>query len=240
MKRRDSCHTQSVAGQAEESEDRLTAPVLRLAIVDDQKMVLSGLQAWVRLADRRVEVVIAATSWAELLDHPGFPVDVVLLDLDLGDGIPAPLKISTLRRAGVATVVISNLADPAHIRACLGAGALGYLPKTESADEILHAVLAAASGDAYMTPSLATLLVTDRQEDAENVPVLSPQELRALILYASGLPMKSVARRLEVSTHTAKGYIDRVREKYTKAGRETRTKVDLHRRAVEDRLLTPE
>jgi two-component system, NarL family, uhpT operon response regulator UhpA len=218
----------------------MNAPRLRLAIVDDHQMVLAGLQAWVGQADSYVNVVIAVASWADLLDHPAFPVDVVLLDLDLGDDIPAPLKISTLRQAGVATVVISTLADPARIRACLAAGAAGYLPKTEPADEILRAVTAAAAGEGYMTPSLAALLVADREDDNGNAPALSPQELRALILYASGLPMKSVARRLGVSIHTAKSYIDRVREKYTQAGRETRTKLDLHQRAIEDGLLTPE
>jgi DNA-binding NarL/FixJ family response regulator len=216
----------------------MTAPWLRLAIVDDHQMVLSGLEAWVGHAGGAMQVVIAAISWADLLDHPAFPVDVVLLDLDLADDIPAPLKISTLRQAGVATVVISTLADPAGIRACLAAGAAGYLPKTEPADEIIRAVTAAATGEGYLTPSLAALLVADREQDAENAPALSPQELRALILYASGLPMKSVARRLDVSVHTAKGYIDRVREKYAQAGRAARTKLDLHRRAVEDGLLT--
>jgi two-component system uhpT operon response regulator UhpA len=216
----------------------LSGPGLRLAIVDDHQMVLSGLEAWIGHADGGVEVVITAASWADLLDHPAFPVDVVLLDLDLGDGIPASLKISTLRQAGVATVIISTLAEPARIRACLAAGAAGYLPKTEPADEILRAVTTAATGEGYMTPSLAALLVADREDDAENAPALSPQELRALVLYASGLPMKSVARRLGVSAHTAKGYVDRVREKYAQAGRQARTKLDLHRRAVEDGLLT--
>jgi two-component system, NarL family, uhpT operon response regulator UhpA len=216
----------------------MTAASIRLAIVDDHQMVLSGLEAWIGHADSGIKVVIAATSWADLLDHPAFPVDVVLLDLDLADDIPAPLKIASLRQAGVATVVISTLADPARIRACLTAGAAGYLPKTEPADEIIRAATAAARGEGYMSPSLAVLLVADRADDAENAPALSPQELRALILYASGLPMKSVARRLGVSVHTAKGYIDRVREKYAQAGRAAHTKLELHQRAVEDGLLT--
>jgi two-component system, NarL family, uhpT operon response regulator UhpA len=240
MNWRDSCQTQAVAEQAELAGNGTTHPPLRIAIVDDHQMVLSGLQAWVKAADGAVQVVIAAASWAELLEHPAFPVDVVLLDLDLGDGIPVPLKISTLSQAGVATIIISTLADPAHIRACLAAGATGYLPKSEPADEILRAVTSAAAGHGYMTPSLAALLVADREDNAENSPALSPQELRALILYASGLPMKSVARRLGVSIHTAKGYIDRVREKYTRAGRATSTKLDLHQRAVEDGLLISE
>jgi DNA-binding NarL/FixJ family response regulator len=58
-----------------------------------------------------------------------------------------------------------------------------------------------------------------------------------LILYASGLPMKSVARRLGVSFDTAKCYVDRVRDKYERTGREARTKIELRQRAEEDGLL---
>jgi two-component system uhpT operon response regulator UhpA len=118
-------------------------PGIRLAIVDDQQMVLSALHAWLGQADADIGVVIAAPSWAGLISHPAFPVDVVLLDLDLGDDIPAPVKISTLRQAGVAVIMISNLADPARIKACLAAGAASYLPKSEPAEEILRAVCAA-------------------------------------------------------------------------------------------------
>jgi two-component system, NarL family, uhpT operon response regulator UhpA len=210
---------------------------VRLAIVDDQQMVLSALRAWVGQADTSIQVVITAPSWAELISHPAFPVDVVLLDLDLGDNIPASIKISTLRQAGVAVIMISNLADPVRIRACLAAGAAGYLPKAEPAEEILRAVGAAGRGEAYTSPSLATLLVEDQEEHADTAPALSPQELRALTFYASGLPMKSVARLLGVTPHTAKSYIDRVREKYDEVGRKAQTKFELRIRAVEDGLL---
>jgi two-component system, NarL family, uhpT operon response regulator UhpA len=212
-------------------------PGIRLAIVDDQQMVLSALHAWVGQADASIGVVITARSWAELISDPAFPVDVVLLDLDLGDDIPAPVKISALRQAGVAVIMISNLADPARIKACLAAGAVSYLPKAEPAEEILRAVSASGRGEAYMSASLAALLVQDQEAHAESAPALSPQELRALALYASGLPLKSVARRLGVTPNTAKSYLDRVREKYADAGREARTKLELHRRAVEDGLL---
>lgn len=216
-------------------------PRIRVAIVDDHQMVLSGLQAWIEAENSDdVEVVVAAADWADLLTHPAFPVDVVLLDLDLGDSVPISLKISALRQAGAATVIISALADAARVRACLTAGATGYLPKTEPAHEIIRAITAAAAGTAYMTPSLAALLIADREAQPENTPVLSGQELQALILYASGLPMKSVARRIGVSTHTAKSYIDRVRDKYTQLGRETRTKLELHQRAIEDGHITSE
>lgn len=68
-------------------------------------------------------------------------------------------------------------------------------------------------------------------------PSLSPQEKRLLMLYATGLPMKSVARRMEIRLDTAKQYLHRARTKYAEAGRPAWTKVELHRRAIEDGYL---
>ncbi len=215
---------------------------VRVALVDDERMVLQGLRAWLMTQSAEVTVVAAVTSWHQLLTHPQFPVDVVMLDLFLNDNLPVEVKLATLRAAGVATVMISTSADPAQIRACVSAGAKGYLAKSESAEEMVNAALAAAAGLDYVTPSLAALLVADStgagaEVREATVPRLSPQEERAFTLYASGLPMKAVARRLHVTQDTAKGYVDRVREKYECVGRSARTKVQLYQRAVEDGYL---
>ena len=208
---------------------------VRIGIVDDHRMMLDALSGWLRSAADDIEVAIAVTRWPQLLVHPAFPVDVVLLDLDLGDEIPAAEKISTLVSAGVAVVVVSTFADPRRVRQSMAAGALGYVPKTEGVAELVRAVRAAAAGEGHLTPVLASMLVAGAELDGN--PALSPQERRALVLYASGLPLKSVARQLDISVETAKTYLGRVRDKYAQAGREARTKIALHRRAVEDGLL---
>jgi two-component system uhpT operon response regulator UhpA len=211
-------------------------PRIRVAVVDDHPVVLSGVRVWLERTDSLVTVACAVPSWSELLFHPAFPVDVVLLDLDLGDGIPASVKIATLRAANVAVVVVSAFGESRNVTACLSAGALAFVPKTECADHLLDAVRCAAAGRPHLIPETAAALVPDGEGPL--APALSPQERRALILYASGLPMKSVARRLDISFETAKCYVDRVREKYEKTGREARTKIELRRRAVEDGLLS--
>ena len=215
----------------------MDTPGIRLAIVDDRQMVLTAPRAWLGQAEAEISEVIAVLSWAELISHPAFPVDVVLLDIDREDGIAAPVKISILRRADVAVIVISDFPDPARIKVCLGAGAASYLPKSEPAEEILRAVSAAASGQAYTNPSLLALLVEGMKGRIEATPALSPQELHALTLYASGLPLKTVARRLNVTINTAKQYIYRVRRKYDAVGRMAPTKAELCLRAVEDGWL---
>jgi two-component system, NarL family, uhpT operon response regulator UhpA len=215
--------------------------VVRVGIVDDHRLVLDALSSWLTAEADDVAVEIAVTSWEALLADPRFPVDVVLLDLELGDGVPVGSKIVRLGTAGVPVVVIGSFADPRRVRECLAAGASGYVPKAEDAGEIPRAIRAAAAGEGYVSAALAALLVASEQDPAaEPPPPLSQQERRALVLYASGLPLKSVAEHLDISTETAKTYLGRVREKYAQAGREARTKIALHRRAVEDGLIAAE
>jgi DNA-binding NarL/FixJ family response regulator len=81
---------------------------IRIAIVDDHRMLLGALTEWIRQAADDIVMVAAVATWPELLTHPAFPVDVVLLDLDLKDNIPVSLKLSTLKTTGVATVLMST------------------------------------------------------------------------------------------------------------------------------------
>ena len=109
------------------------APPIRIAIVDDHKMLLGALTEWIRNAADDIRMVAAVATWPELLTHPEFPVDVVLLDLDLKDNIPVSLKLSTLKTTGVRTVLMSTYSEPAVVREALAAGAMGYLVKSEDA-----------------------------------------------------------------------------------------------------------
>ncbi len=208
---------------------------VRVAIVDDHRMFLEGLQR--SLADTpNLRVVAAVPSWPQLVRHAAYPVDVVVLDLELKDGVPPAVKISSARAAGAAVVVVSSFTDHGQVRSALSAGARGYVPKSEPVASVVDAVDAAAAGEQYLTPALATALLAD--DLGGSTPVLSPQELRALTLYVSGLPLKSVARQMGVHYETAKSYLDRVRAKYAHVGRDARTKVELRNRAVEDGHLT--
>jgi len=209
---------------------------ITLGIVDDHQVLLDGLGAWLRAHADDVEVAVSTRTWPSLLTHDRFPVDVVLMDLELGDGLPAAVKIATLRMQGVSTVVVTTFAEPALVRECISSGALGFVPKSDDAGVILDAVRAARRGETYLSASVAAALVDDGLHPG--APKLSEQERRVLVLYASGLPMKSVARRLDVGYETAKSYLGRVREKYADCGRDARSKIDLRRRAVEDGLIS--
>lgn len=206
---------------------------IRLALVDDHRMLLGALTEWIRSAADDISMVAAVTTWPELLTHPEFPVDVVLLDLDLKDNIPVSLKISTLKTTGVKTVLMSTYSEPALVREALAAGALGYLVKSEEASMIVEAIRAAAQGESYISAELDVAL--NGTEDG--APRLSAQERRVMALYGSGEPVKAVAYQLGISEETAKSYLKRIREKYRLAGHDVGTKVALRKRAIQDGIL---
>jgi DNA-binding NarL/FixJ family response regulator len=207
---------------------------IRLAIVDDHRMLLGALTEWIRGAASDINLVAAVVSWPELLTHAEFPVDVVLLDLDLKDNIPISLKINTLKTAGVRVVLMSTYSEPNLVREALASGALGYLVKSEDAGMIVEAIRSAAEGESFISAELDLALSAG---EVGGSPKLSAQERRVMALYGGGEPVKSVAYQLSISEETAKSYLKRIREKYRVAGFDVGTKVALRKRAIEDGIL---
>lgn len=209
-------------------------PPIRIALVDDHKMLLGALTEWIRGAAADIDMVAAVDTWPALLTHPNFPVDVVLLDLDLKDNIPVSLKISTLNTAGVKTVLMSTYSEANVVREALAAGALGYIVKSEDADMIVEAIRLAARGESYISAELDLAI---NAGEVGGAPKLSAQERRVMALYGAGEPVKAVAFQLSISEETAKSYLKRIREKYRVAGIDVGTKVALRKRAIQDGIL---
>ncbi len=207
---------------------------IRLALVDDHRMLLSALTEWIGNAADDIHTVAAVPTWPELLAHAEFPVDVVLLDLDLKDNTPISLKIATLNAMGVRTVLMSTYSEPNVVREALAAGALGYLVKSEEAGMIVEAIRAAAEGESFISAELDLAL---NANDVGGSPRLSAQERRVMALYGGGEPVKAVAYHLGISEETAKSYLKRIREKYRVAGFDVGTKVALRKRAIQDGIL---
>ena len=208
-------------------------PTIKIAIVDDHRMLLAALTEWIRSAADDIEMVAAVATWPELLTHPSFPVDVVLLDLDLKDNIPVSIKLQALKAAGVRTMLMSAYSEPNVVREALAAGAAGYLVKSENADMIVEAIRAAMRGDSFISEELDIAL----SQTTTGAPKLSAQERRVMALYSAGEPVKAVAFKLGISDETAKSYLKRIREKYRVAGFDVGTKVALRKRAIQDGIL---
>jgi DNA-binding NarL/FixJ family response regulator len=210
--------------------------VIDVAAVDDHPIILDSVAGWVRSDEGDIRVVATAATVDELLAGPGRDAHVVLLDLGLGDGTTPAGNVTAILAAGPAVLVLSASEQPLAVRAAMHAGARGYALKNEQASEIRLAIREVAAGRDWISPRLAYILATDNDIDR---PTLSQQERRALQLYATGMPMKSVAKLMTISEETVKQYLGRVRKKYSVAGRDAPTKLELYHRAVEDGHLPP-
>lgn len=211
--------------------------MITVALVDDDRMLTDGMRAWLGGVPG-LRLVATATTPAELLrpPDPELPYaapDVVLLDLRLGDGSDPVDNIRLLLSSGSRVLVISTVPDRARIIESVRAGADGYLTKDNDLPTLVAAIEDVAAGRGAHSPELAFACAYD---DSPARPRLSPRERQILLDYASGMTLKSAARRAGITVHTAKDYLDRVKAKYRQAGRQAYTKIDLARLVREDSL----
>ena len=207
--------------------------MIELAAVDDDRMLLSGLAAW--LADATDLRLVTTTDTVDrLLRHGTDGIDAVLLDLLLADHSDPADNVRRIAAAGPRVLVVSVVAEPDQIMAAYAAGAAGYLTKDRDLDELARTVRDIASGRDPCPPELAFAMAHDKRPGR---PRLSAQELRLLLAYVAGMTLDAAARHTGIRPATAKHYLERIKQKYRSAGRPTYTKLDLAARVREDGLL---
>jgi len=199
----------------------------RLLLVDDHAVVRSGLRMLLE-GQTDVEIVGEAGTAAEALAAVGsLTPDVVLMDIGLPDksGIEATREIKA-RYPGVSIVALTIHEDEEYFFKMLDAGASGYVPKRAAPEELVTAIRAAASGEVYLYPSLAKLLVRDYlsgERPAGDKPALdglTDRESEVLSYLAEGASNEEIAEALVISPKT----VERHRENIMK-------KLNLHSRA---------
>ncbi|NAZ81753.1 response regulator [Kineococcus sp. R8] len=209
---------------------------LRIAAVDDHPALLTGLRAELAALDPQLEFVATAGTVPGLLAAArGTAVDVVLLDLRLGDGSTPAGNVTALLAAGWRVLVYTEGRQHDAALEALRAGAQGILLKDRPVATVAQALRSVADGDTLPSPETAAAL----QHAEDLTSHLSPQERRVLQLYAGGMPARSVALRIGVTHETAKSYLKRIRAKYAAVDRPAYTRMELYRRAVEDGVLRP-
>lgn len=214
----------------------LAAPtdVRTVAIIDYHPLVRELLGVTLAKAHPPIEISYSGPSITEAVAvSAGHPVSCIILDLDLNDGRTPVANVASLVASGFRVLVISALTEPAVVRSVLSAGAWGYVGKNAEVAEILRAVEATMRGEAFVSQDVAAALYGQQPSRRK----LSTQEERALVLFASGMTIDSVACTMGVSPSTVQTYIKRVRVKFAESGEPASTKVDLHRRAQQEGYL---
>lgn len=223
----------SVSQTMERLPDEAETRRVRVAVVDDHESVRLGLKA--AFQDEGYDVVAVGENVDALLAAlNGSEVDVVVLDLSLGDGSSVTDNVKRVQAAGSAVLVHSIADRVALVREALAAGAAGVIPKSSATKTVIAAAATVARGEVLNNLEWATAIDADRDFAKAQ---LGRREREILHLYASGLPLKLAAEQLGIGYSTAREYLDRIRVKYVEIGRPAPTKVDLLRRAVEDGIL---
>jgi DNA-binding NarL/FixJ family response regulator len=187
--------------------------VIRVALVDDHPVFRIGMAALLDSLDG-VTVVAQAASAAEARTLLAAPdgVDVVVMDLDLGDGSGVEVTRDLARsRPDLPVLVMTMHEDDDSVAACLRAGARGYLVKSASPPEVERAVRAVANGELILAPGVAARAVANvlggGPRAAVPFPQLTDREREVLALVAVGLDNTAISRRLSLSAKTVRNYV---------------------------------
>jgi DNA-binding NarL/FixJ family response regulator len=188
---------------------------MRVVVADDQTAVREGLVTILELLPG-IDVVGAAADGDEAIALATDEIpDVVLMDLHMPrvDGIAATKEIRA-RAPETQVVVLTTHADDESVLAALAAGAIGFLTKDASRDEIRLALEAAAAGHAHLDPTAhAALLGAAAAATSPAAPPpdgLTRRELEVLALIAGGLSNGEIAARLYLSEATVKTHVNRI------------------------------
>jgi DNA-binding NarL/FixJ family response regulator len=209
---------------------------VRLAILDDHEVLLDSLSSWIGSNAPDFDLVLSAHTWQQLVHSDNFPTELVFIDFQLKEPVSIEARVRTCRAAGAKVVVLSSLDTREARERAIDAGASAFLSKTIPMREVMETarlVMGVEPGknlqrDWRPLPVGAI---------SESRPKLSAGETEAFKLYVTGNSTVEVARRMNVQYETAKTYLRRVREKYSKANRPASKKADLIRRAAEDGYL---
>ncbi|MBA3947027.1 MAG: response regulator transcription factor [Herpetosiphonaceae bacterium] len=189
--------------------------MIRLVIVDDHLVVRQGLRF---MLEQRPDIVVVGEGdngqEAITLAQEVVP-DVMLLDLLMPkmDGITAVHEIKRLAPSTQIIILTSYYEDDRIVNS-IKAGALSYLLKDVSAQELVNAVRAAARGESSLHPLVATRLLTDlRQQAQAPFQELTSRELDVLTHIARGRTNYEIARELMISEPTIRTHIAHILSK---------------------------
>ncbi|MFJ9341418.1 response regulator [Streptomyces sp. NPDC101733] len=194
--------------------------MIRVVIADDEPLIRAGIRMILTSATD-IEVVAEGANGREAVELArSHAPDVVLLDIQMPvmDGLTA---LAELGRAvpDARALILTTFGERENVLRALSEGGAGFLLKDSAPAELIGAVRAAASGDAYLSPAATRHVVdqlaggraTGRGEDARRrVDALTERERGVLALLGEGLSNADAGRRLHMSEATVKTYVSRI------------------------------
>jgi DNA-binding NarL/FixJ family response regulator len=200
---------------------------IRVLLADDHAVLR---EATAELVDHQPDMVVvgqAGTGEETVRLTRQLRPDVVVMDIAMprGNGLEATRCIVG-EMLGTRVLVLTAHEDRDHVIPLLEAGAIGYLPKTVSLNELLAAIRAAGRGESVLPPAIASVVVRHLSGTEEQRPeaALTAREMEVLCLVSQGLSNQQVAHELGLSVRTIEAHLTHI---YSKLGVGSRTEAAL-------------
>jgi DNA-binding NarL/FixJ family response regulator len=215
------------------------APPIRVLVVDDHALFRHGLISVLRTAPDLVVVGEARDGLEAIEQAAELQPDVVLMDVRMPtvNGIEAARRIRAAQPT-VRILMLSESEDDEDLYGAVRAGATGYLLKEVAIDEIADAIRAVASGQALVSPSMTTKLLSEfnalsrRLEEEHDGRRLTDRELEVLRLIARGMSNKDIGSELVIAENTVRNHVRNILEKL-----QVRSRVEAAMYAVREKLI---
>jgi NarL family two-component system response regulator LiaR len=193
---------------------------IRVMLVDDHMMVRRGLATFLKVFDDLELVGEAESGEAAVQLCAQIQPDIVLMDLMMPDmdGATAT-RLIRQQSPKVQVVVLTSYKEQELVQSALQAGAIGYLLKDVSADQLARAIRAAHQGRATLSPEAAQALVNAANQPPAPGHDLTERERDVLALMVEGLNNTQIAARLVVSPSTIKTHVSNILSKLGVASR---------------------
>ena len=207
--------------------------LIRIVLVDDHAVVRSGLSAFL-LAYEDFFLVGECSNGKEavaLADHED--IDVILMDMKMPemDG-PTATKIIREKHPDIQVIALTSFKEDDLVKNALKTGAIGYLLKNVSADDLANAIRSAYHGKTTLAPEAAQVLVRATQEPITPVTSLTDREKEVLVLMVEGLRNPEIAQKLVISQSTVKFHVSSILSKLNVSSRTEAVSIAIKQKLV--------
>ena len=210
-----------------------TSDAIRVMIVDDHDMVRRGLSAFLKAKPDLALVGEARNGREALLVCEQVQPDVILMDLVMPEMSGAEAARAIRERCpDVQVIALTSFQDRDLVQQALQAGAISYLLKNVSANELADAIRAAHAGRSTLAPEAAQALVQSAAQEPLPGHGLTAREREVLALMVEGLTNPEIAERLVVSRSTAKAHVSNILSKLGASNRAEAVSLALQRKLV--------
>jgi len=209
------------------------SPRIRVLVVDDHTMVRRGLATFLKAFDDLELAGEAASGQAALELSAQLQPDVVLMDMVMPDMDGAAVtRLLRSQSPSIRVIALTSFVEEILVQSALQAGAIGYLLKDVSADELAQAIRAAHAGRVTLAPEAAQAMVHAASQAPSPGLDLTERERAVLALMVEGLNNTQIAAKLNVSPSTVKSHVSNILSKLGAASRTEAVTLALRNRLI--------